>query len=406
MPAPDRSYYPGVDQLRAFLAITIALYHFAYGAFRGTTAGAPFTAGLEAPAFGAVFSIADVTVQIFFIISGLVIANTAHSVSAIRFLKGRMVRLYPAVWICAPLTFLAWVAIDPAGMRGYGLLLAKSLTLFPAGAWIDPPYWTIGVEIMFYAFIGLFVLAVTRRRIEIACLTLLAGSAFFWLAMLATVLTPLEIATFERDLHRWRITPFYYGPHFAIGMLLWLVNKPELRRTAIAGLAVAVALGVLEIAGTAGLAGRGSAALAGAAADNMARLLFWGLLVVVAILVSRPSATVADKGAWPVTRVAGLMTYPLYLIHFGVGLLVMRQLRLMGLDPWLAILGTMAVVIAFAVLLALRVEPVVARALGQRIDALVARRLTWLARPGMANAQSAMGAPIATPAAPPDARLS
>src|SRR3954454_12380212 len=47
-----------------------------------------------------------VGVEIFFVISGFVIANSASTSSPGGFLLGRALRIYPAVWVCATATFL------------------------------------------------------------------------------------------------------------------------------------------------------------------------------------------------------------------------------------------------------------------------------------------------------------
>jgi exopolysaccharide production protein ExoZ len=52
-----------------------------------------------------------VGVEVFFVISGFVITNSARGASPIEFLKGRVLRLYPAAWICATLSLFALIFI-------------------------------------------------------------------------------------------------------------------------------------------------------------------------------------------------------------------------------------------------------------------------------------------------------
>ena len=47
-----------------------------------------------------------VGVEVFFVISGFVIANSASKTSPIEFLISRALRLYPAVWVCSTATFV------------------------------------------------------------------------------------------------------------------------------------------------------------------------------------------------------------------------------------------------------------------------------------------------------------
>jgi peptidoglycan/LPS O-acetylase OafA/YrhL len=98
-------YYSGVDAIRFVAALLVMVYHLGFWSWagNGTTArifngAARFESATSFTWFG------WVGVEIFFVISGFVIANSANEASAAAFLRGRILRLYPAAWICATST--------------------------------------------------------------------------------------------------------------------------------------------------------------------------------------------------------------------------------------------------------------------------------------------------------------
>jgi peptidoglycan/LPS O-acetylase OafA/YrhL len=84
----DHNYAYGIDALRCLSAVLVAIFHFTYYNPNARW-GMPF---------------GWVGVEVFFVISGVVIANSASAASPKEFVIGRFLRLYPAAWIAAPLT--------------------------------------------------------------------------------------------------------------------------------------------------------------------------------------------------------------------------------------------------------------------------------------------------------------
>src|ERR1043165_9593655 len=69
------------------------------------------------PVLSQIFKYGYLGVDVFFILSGFVILLTAYEKDAIGFTIARMVRLYPAYWLCVSLTALAIVLGGAAGHR-------------------------------------------------------------------------------------------------------------------------------------------------------------------------------------------------------------------------------------------------------------------------------------------------
>jgi len=107
----------GLDLLRFAAALLVMWYHLAYGSW---TFDAQFCRqiGMDFSVFSGLRPFAEfgwIGVEIFFVISGYVIAFSAESSTAGVFLESRVLRLVPGAWICATLSALFLLAIhDPS----------------------------------------------------------------------------------------------------------------------------------------------------------------------------------------------------------------------------------------------------------------------------------------------------
>src|SRR5262245_17849346 len=204
----DRPYYFGLDFVRFYAAFLVALFHFAVwpnAAIHSviTLVDERRISFLEPFAhFGAV------GVEIFFVLSGLVIANSAAHTTAFEFLRGRVLRLYPAAWVCATLTLLAWLATTKFS-ADLVFRYMNSLTLWYRGPWIDAVYWTLAVEIKFYLLMFVVLLAGTFRHAAVLAWALLLASCCYIAAAMLQATMPLG-------------STFLYGAFFATGIFIWL----------------------------------------------------------------------------------------------------------------------------------------------------------------------------------------
>ena len=192
-------------------------------------------------------------------------------------------RLYPAAWICATISTL----VAPRPITNY----IRSLALFPLGPWVNGVYWTLAVEIAFYALIAL---ALWRRwSLHVVAIALGSFSSFCWLVRSAGFDLP--------------VGPFgHYGCYFALGMLLF-------ERRSIAFAALFFIAGIVGVYWAAADLGFGFFAP-----------FAWAAATVLCVAVVFGNAWVCKiTRAWP-TRTLGLMTYPLYLVHDSVGTPILR----------------------------------------------------------------------------------
>lgn len=156
-----RLEYPGIDVIRFLSALLVIGFHVGFSVWQdGRRTPFAIPGAVAFPESASAFWFGWVGVEIFFVISGLVIAQSAVGKSCGEFARSRVLRLYPAVWICAPLTALVLLYASTSSPRHIALQLLGSFTLSPVFLpYIDGQYWTLGVEIVFYAVVAATVCA-------------------------------------------------------------------------------------------------------------------------------------------------------------------------------------------------------------------------------------------------------
>ena len=128
-----------LDLLRGIAALAVVLYHYTGHAVKYYRF--PFH-----------FSIGSYGVPLFFTISGFVIFWTLEKCVTIRdFAVSRFIRLYPTYWAALGLLFVATLLSgEQPWLRAYAVN-ATMLQAFVGVDHLDIVYWSLSVELMFYA---------------------------------------------------------------------------------------------------------------------------------------------------------------------------------------------------------------------------------------------------------------
>lgn len=298
-----------------------------------------------------------VGVQVFFVLSGFVIAYTAAEASAGKFFRNRVVRLMPSIWLCGSITALAlWLHGGPPHLAS---LYVRTLALWPFGPWVDDVYWTLPIEVAFYALIfGLLALG-AFKRVEWLFAALCLASGAYWiarlgshLALLSPVATELATALLLR-----------HGAFFALGGTLWAASRQGWTASRAAIALACVVIGAVEI--VVDHAGYGHYRMFAAPA------LIWALFLA-AIVFSIWRATLLQ--GWlgrhgEAIRLVGLATYPLYLLHNHIGVML-RDAMAPEVSPVAAALLAGVAAVAAAVAVAKWAEPAMQRPLRQVLTAV------------------------------------
>ena len=335
MTEPTAARLPALDLLRFSAAIAVTLYHYA------TCYPAPADAAL-APiaAVSAVTRYGYLGVDLFFMISGFVILWSALGRTAVDFVVSRASRLYPAFW--ASIAFTALCVIVLGGMLpGYqgppldARTLVANATMLPTmlGATrIEDVYWTLEIEVRFYALIFLLLVLRQMRFVELWLYAWLAASVaglfieMPWIIKFAGLMP--------------------YGPFFVAGGLFYLTYSRGLAWHRLLGLAACAAACVYISIGQ-----RSQFVTPDAISGWVVPALVLGFFGLFAWLVLRPrsAATARSTRAGNLSFQLGELTYSLYLTHATFGLLVYQLLRpQLGVAAALAVITVLALLVAWA----------------------------------------------------------
>ena len=301
MDVKDRFYE--IDLLRFLAALAVVLYHYT---FRGFAEGG--YSPVEYPIIGDFFKYGLYGVQLFFIISGFVILMTASKRDTANFVISRITRLYPAFWVCVSLTaaFILWKGgeLFQVGLVQY-LLNLTMISGFAGVEMVDGVYWTLLVEIKFYALIFVLLLFGQIKRIEWFLVFWLGLTAFSMVAPLPKIVTFLFLTD--------------WSPFFIAGALFYLVRQSgvSLMRGAMLCISLLLSLGQnlkeikhLEVLYKSEFSPYISSVV---------------ILACFAIFLMISLGMTSKLNSQKLIKL-GVLTYPLYLIHQNIGFMVFHEL--------------------------------------------------------------------------------
>ena len=287
-----------IDLLRFFAALSVVFFHYS---FRGYAADSMSV--MPYPLLAPFSKYGFLGVELFFMISGFVILMTAASGSLRGFVVSRFVRLYPAFWACCTITFAVTIAIGAprySSSPGQYLVNMTMLSGFVGVPSIDGAYWSLFVEMQFYAWVAL-VLAV--RRIHLAELFVVS-----WLV--ASIVLEIEPVGKLRYL-----LMVDYSAYFIAGATCFLIWSRGWSPARLAVVALSWVLAVYQV--TKGLPlfeEHFHTSISGYVVAGIITTFF-----VVLLLVSLRKTGAFGRRRW---LLAGALTYPLYLLHENVGFMI------------------------------------------------------------------------------------
>ena len=332
---------PELDYLRGFAAMSVVTFHYF---FKGPTAGY-----VQSPTFGLFTDIAGygyLGVNLFFIISGFVIAMSLRAVSALEFFKARAIRLFPAMWVCATITAIAVALLTPKSLPLSDWL--ASFTLVPEWfdySGVDSAYWSLRIEVQFYVAVGIFIMLGRLRIGPLAIGVWLAASA-------ANLVFPI-----------WRLDFLLcltWAPYLCAGMLFYSWYAVGLSRPIFLGLLLSLLLSICY--------GYKSAIKDGYENPWISCFIVIVFFAVFAVLCTRKNAVISTK----LSQFLGGITYPLYLLHQVLGYAIFNAVAVVygGLTQDEAVI-LLACIFAGMVVTAYIVQRFIVRIVDQKLRTLM-----------------------------------
>ncbi|GII93872.1 acyltransferase family protein [Sinosporangium siamense] len=340
-----------LDLLRFGAALAVVAFHYlvAFNSVWGQRPAQLF------PEVATLAGLGILGVELFFIISGFVILMSVWGRGVGEFAVSRVVRLFPAYWlsvlaVAGVYGLTSATALDPKfSLRDY----LVNLTMVQRGVGVadaNGVYWSLWVELRFYVLISLLVLVgVTMKR----CVAFMAA----WLV--ASVFA----AGLESKLLDLILMP-KYAPYFIAGMALYLIYRFGSSLLLWGLVVVSWALAVLSATNRV----EGRAKLVGIAAMPVPEWTVVVTVTVMFVLMALVAVGGLRKARWRGWAPLGAITYPLYLFHTPVAVLMIPALR-GQMPPWAAATLTTATAIALSYLVYRLAEQPLQRMLKPRLGA-------------------------------------
>jgi peptidoglycan/LPS O-acetylase OafA/YrhL len=304
-----------IDLLRFLAALSVVFYHYT---FRGYAAD-----GLSSMPFTWLSPFAKygyLGVELFFLISGFVVLMTAEAARRVRdFAISRIVRLYPAYWACCTITCAAILAfgaptqVITLDQYLVNMTMLTGLTKFQL---IDGAYWSLLVEIRFYALVAvLLAVGKIHQAQRFLVIWLVATISLELLPILAQQINwvPPDALRYIRYL-----LIVNYSAYFIAGATCYLLWS----KGATAGkICIITACWVLALYQAKPTLGEFEAYYKTTIRTDIVFGIITIFFLIMVIIAMRKTGSLA-RYRWPM---AGAISYPLYLIHQNIGYIILNH---------------------------------------------------------------------------------
>lgn len=301
--APRQPRLEQLDAMRGIAAVAVVIYHY--------TTFLHDRLGIEGPSWARAarlypFAVGEHGVALFFVLSGFVILMTLDRTRTAKdFLISRGSRLYPAFWVAMLFTagFRVFVGSDHISAA----TLLANVTMVPG--WFGQPfvegvYWTLVVELQFYALMLLIWRLRWLPRIEWVC----AG----WLGLLAAAQVGVRLGLAPNALEVLSTALILkFIPLFSAGMMFYRILKEGW---------TPLRVGVI-------LAGYATSWLSG---NYLKASVVTVVLLVWVLMVTHRLPTLRPNRLW---QWLGARSYTLYLVHMNIGFVLLTKLFAVTRSP-------------------------------------------------------------------------
>lgn len=303
-------YLPLIDILRFMASAGVMIFHyFSFGIDQNTTNLAEYLT--KYGSFG---------VQLFFIISGIVIFNSVRRPTK-EFIAGRFSRIYPIFWILCTVTYIITILFAESHLS-FGLYLKNLLIVAETKCnnMVDGSYWSLTVELIFYSYIGLFAFFFKKERLKIFYILWLGITLLFYYFNLDNNIVG-------------KLLLVRYSPYFIFGGIIGLCaqswnNMKIIEKLNYILILIISFLSVFYISNKI----ENSAA---SATNKFGLYSSHSIPLIIAIFLVIPfsvyfSTKIKNAKFIKISGILGGITYPLYLIHQKIGEIIISKFGTIG----------------------------------------------------------------------------
>lgn len=286
-----------LDLLRLIAALAVVLFHFG---FRGNNLE---LTNISLPEYEVVLKYGYLGVQLFFVISGFVIAYSAEGRTPIAFGIARFARIYPTFVLCMTITFFVVLLFGAPRMDATvkqwfaNLFIMSELLRQPT---LDGSYWSIVYEVVFYGWVfillslGLF----KRENYPFIIVT--------WLAISIVDRSFLHLGALRYGL----LTD--QSAFFCAGLALYAIYREGYNRTNVLLLALTA---VMCLSQAFLMSAWNRANYHVDYNDTVIAIVCLAIIAMVALTIRLPRLPISSG----LLLAIGGLTYPVYLLHQHIG---------------------------------------------------------------------------------------
>lgn len=297
---------PLLDGYRFLAAMAVCGHHYYSNPTAHLRSNLKFGQIFDFPTLDLVFRFGNLGVELFFMISGFVIALSAEGRSFVTFTSSRITRIVPTYWLAIAVT-TSFLLVEGAAYREVTLrqLLANLVLLQrPLGEqFIDNVYWTIVIEMRFYVLVALLIAFNLYRHY--------AWLLLAWVLLCLVDYLGVGIGSFRQVF----ITS--YGFYFAAGSAFYFLYRRKHLKLSMLTIALSLLIALPKTV---------NAFTANYGVDVIVptTLLLLSCYALMAAIAMRRF----DDISWRWLPLAGALTYPFYLLHEDIGFILMRHIAI------------------------------------------------------------------------------
>lgn len=318
-----------LDALRGIAAFGVMLYHYTawYNQLYKHLPGVLFY-----------FPKGKYGVELFFIISGFVIFMTLERVkTGSDFIIGRCFRLFPAYWSAIIITFTVVFIVGLPGLEvklHEALINLTMLQSFFNVPHVDQVYWTLELELSFYAIMFVFY--------KLKLLASIEKLAMGWLSVIALSVIYRHYLSLEINPRIELFLLLNSANLFIIGLMFYKIYKKGASPTRYA--IIAASLIVYRFQHPDG---------------DPQSLHSWAEFLILTLWILLFKLVLDNKMRFFRLKIfvfVGTISYSLYLIHENIGYVIIRYLSNLNINPNVSIIVAILVAIVLASMIIFLVE--------------------------------------------------